>query len=871
MSSLRSATQGGVAPAMLGGRYRVLGFLGAGAMATVYEVEDPDGERHAAKLFAHMPEGSLAGDALVRFLRESRFSDRIDSPHVVRVTDAAIDEELHVPYFIMPRINGTSLDTVLERLGPLHPVVATRIVLQACEGIEAAHARGIVHRDIKPSNLLLDHLHDNSIVVRVCDFGVAKWPEGGEALTQTGSMLGTPLYMAPEQALNAKDADVRVDVWSVAMTLYHALAGHPAYERVGGFGGLLLAIANRDVPPLQECAPWVESSLARVVHGGLVRDRDARCPDIDALKTALMPHARGTSNLRAEHLAPIPAELRARVETRAPMPRAWSHNDESAPHGGADCGSVPVVPDAFEGTSLLDRYKIKRLIGRGGMAAVYEAEAADGTAVAVKVLLDTAGGHSAEMKRRLVREARALKAIDSPYVVRVVDADTHERAGAPFIVMELLQGTDLEHLVQKWGALTPEPVVRLFTQLCRGLARAHAQGLVHRDVKPANLFLHHILNGEVVPKICDFGIAKQHLFQREEDRTVELTRTGGIIGSPLYMSPEQAQSSKHVDHRTDIWSLGLSLWEALSGHRPWEEYKTVGELIVAICTVPMKPLLDVAPWIDPRLAEIVHRCLAKSREDRFPDANSLAAALEPFAYPSARLHRNLLVPVPMGQRLIRAATPGAQAMSRPGSLDPAASTHHSNATTGNHAPRARNYIAVGAVVVVALAAGLWGFRQGQADTTAVVVTHPVRSLAAPQREAASAAASSAANAWLRIDPPSAIVNVDGKPTAVTDGGVALSGSVGATVRVEARNGIASTSTSVELTLDGPVPNVVRVPGEVSSSDASAGVRHAPGVVVPTAPAATAATSSPSRAVPTPSAVDHAIDTPPPVIPKDEWQ
>jgi serine/threonine protein kinase len=847
---------------MLGDRYRVVRFLGAGAMATVHEVEDPNGRRHAAKVFAHLPEQTRSADGMARFIREARISQRIDSPHVVPVIDVAVDEDLRLPFFVMPLVNGMSLDAVLERLGPLHPVVATRIVLQACEGLEAAHAHGIVHRDIKPSNLLFDHVDGGSITVRVCDFGIAKWPAGGEDLTQTGSMLGTPLYMAPEQALNAKDVDARVDVWSAAMTLYHALAGQPAYERVGGMGGLLIAMAKRDVPPLQDIAPWVEPALARVVHGALVRDRDLRCPDIDSLKAALMPHAGGTHALRAEHLGPLSPKVREYVAQRAPLPRAWRDESEAG-NDVIETAVEPATEDAFEGASLLERYKIKRLIGRGGMAAVYEAEAADGTPVAVKVLLDGPGGRDTEMRRRLVREARALKAIASPYVVRVVDADTYEQAGTPFIVMELLRGTDLEHLIHKWGALSPEPVVRLFALACRGLAQAHAAGLVHRDVKPANLFIHHLPNGEVLPKLCDFGIAKQHLFRGEEALTVQLTRTGGIIGSPLYMSPEQAQSAKHVDRRTDIWSLGLSLWEALSGNRPWEEYNTVGELIVAICTVPMKPLRDVAPWVDPGLARVVDRCLAKSPDDRFPDADALALALEPFAYPSDHVHRNLLVPVPMHQRNANEWPPSAQAGYRRGSLEPAASTHRGDTTAHGGGGSFRAYAAVGTIACLALGAGVWAYRQGQVSSAAEI-TAPAA--AAESRHEPAPAVVASTSAWLRIAPPSAEVAVDGTPTAVVDGGIALMGNIGETVLVEARSGQSRAAASIALTQHGAVPSAMEVPPETLPAATQNAPRGRP--AGPKTPVAATQSSPPPPSV-APSPSPH--ETTPAVTPKDEWQ
>ncbi|MFW5740974.1 MAG: protein kinase domain-containing protein [Myxococcota bacterium] len=141
------------------------------------------------------------------------------------------------------------------------------------------------------------------------------------------------------------------------------------------------------------------------------------------------------------------------------------------------------------------------------MAVVYAAQRGDGSRVAVKLMQDSDA--RGETRRRLMREAKALTAIDCPYVVRVIDVDAGSASDAPFIVMELLQGTDLDHIVRKWGALDPAPTARLFERACRGLAVAHRLGLIHRDVKPANIFVHELPTGELVPKVCDFGIAKR--------------------------------------------------------------------------------------------------------------------------------------------------------------------------------------------------------------------------------------------------------------------------------------------------------------------------------------------------------------------------
>ena len=232
-----------------------------------------------------------------------------------------------------------------------------------------------------------------------------------------------------------------------------------------------------------------------------------------------------------------------------------------------------------------------------------------------------------------MREAGATASVQSEHVVRIVETDTDPDNELPFIVMEMLCGVDLAQLIERHSALRPEPVAQLFMQACWGLSAAHAQGLVHRDVKPGNLYLHQQPSGQVVVKICDFGIVKRLGPQSTETK---LTATGGIVGSPIYMSPEQAKSAKNVDQRSDIWSLGASLYEALSGQVPFAG-ETVGELILAICTEPPGNIQSRAPWIAPELAEIVHKAMRKDASERFQSMDELAAALEAFVGAPAAL------------------------------------------------------------------------------------------------------------------------------------------------------------------------------------------------------------------------------------------
>ncbi|MBK9264002.1 MAG: serine/threonine protein kinase [Polyangiaceae bacterium] len=277
---------------------------------------------------------------------------------------------------------------------------------------------------------------------------------------------------------------------------------------------------------------------------------------------------------------------------------------------------------------ILDRkYKLVSLLGQGGMGAVYEAQCeGTGANVAVKVL----HGHLAEGDgaRRFQREAEAARRIKSNNIVRIVEAGTCTTSGRMFLVTELLEGNDLQHWIDRIGPLSLHGVVRMAAQALRGLCDAHGARVVHRDIKPANLFLARGPNGTLTVKILDFGIAKVHREPFSQGTTTDVTATGSMVGSPLYMSPEQIQDSRNVDARTDVWALGSVLYAALSGRAPHQHLSSMGQLLVAICVHPAKPLVEVAPWVPAQIAAIVHRALEIDAAARYPSATAMLADIE---------------------------------------------------------------------------------------------------------------------------------------------------------------------------------------------------------------------------------------------------
>lgn len=272
------------------------------------------------------------------------------------------------------------------------------------------------------------------------------------------------------------------------------------------------------------------------------------------------------------------------------------------------------------GTILADRYRLVRQLGRGGMGSVWVAEHLSlRSQVAIK-LIDPLIAESPEALARFMREAQASAALRSPHVVQVLDYGVH--AGIPFIAMELLEGESLGSRLQRVRRLSPLDTSRIFDQVARAMSRAHEAGIVHRDLKPDNIFLVGNDDDEVA-KVLDFGIAKAHTHAGGEG--FQTTRTGAMLGTPYYMSPEQTEGSKTIDHRADIWSMGVIGFECITSIRPFDG-ETLGGIIMAICGRPIvvpSTVADVPPGFD----EWFQRSTARDPRERFSSAKEQAAAL----------------------------------------------------------------------------------------------------------------------------------------------------------------------------------------------------------------------------------------------------
>jgi serine/threonine protein kinase len=299
-----------------------------------------------------------------------------------------------------------------------------------------------------------------------------------------------------------------------------------------------------------------------------------------------------------------------------------------------------IAVDIVPGTILLGKYRVDASLGLGGFGHVVRARhlLAD-QSVAIKILRDDVDIDE-ENLARFLREAQAMVRLKSEHVAKISDVG-HLESGAPYVVMELLEGMDLGKLLESAGRLPTIVAVDLVLQACDVLAEAHALGIVHRDLKPTNLFVTKRADGSQSIKVLDFGISKAPTTEE-----MKLTQTATMLGTPAYMSPEQMRSARQVDARSDIWSLGILLYELVEGHLPYFA-ESFAELAVRVATEPFERMVAA-----PELAPVIARCLGKAPKDRYQSVAELAADIARFATPDtartyvARIHRVLGRAVP---------------------------------------------------------------------------------------------------------------------------------------------------------------------------------------------------------------------------------
>lgn len=430
---------------------------------------------------------------------------------------------------------------------------------------------------------------------------------------------------------------------------------------------------------------------------------------------------------------------------------------------------------------------------------------------AVKVLLSPELAGDEEVVRRFFREARASGLIESEHVVAAFDSgiDAAERV---YYVMECLQGEDLEQTLERVGQLSPQAAIKIVLQAASGLASAHGLGIVHRDVKPANLFLALGPGTEVRVKILDFGVAKVKMEVFNESSNT-LTQSGSLLGTPIYMSPEQLRRASDIDDSADVWSLGVVLFECLTGQLPWGECDGIGELVTAILTQRVPHVQDLAPWVRPDLAEVVQRALSRDPSQRLRSATGLRDAMQRLLGADSRLYAHELTVPDEHER--RSCAPR---LSLPDTvlIGPTPSTVP--VVSGRSAPRRRRSLLTAiATAATLVGAGAWTWGTARPATSASRSPKSPSGPSAPEPFSApqptSVAASSGSTPlrrqfMLTVFPPSARVQVDGLALPPNAGKVSVEGFVGTTHEVRLTVRGRSITKLVRITEDGPVPEKI---------------------------------------------------------------
>ncbi|HEX3129356.1 MAG TPA: protein kinase, partial [Thermoanaerobaculia bacterium] len=502
-----------------------------------------------------------------RFGRDAEAASALEHPNICPVYEVgeAPDGRLFVA---MAFLEGETLADKMAR-GPLKIEVAVDLATQIASGLARAHERGILHRALKPSEILVTPGGQ----ARITDFGIAALDDRTRV---TGDETPTALlaYRSPEQ-LRGETADSRADIWALGAILYEMVTGLQPFP-----GGVFHPSSSAEPKPASAVRPGVPPGLDRIIARALARRPSERYVRADDLRDDL---------------------------------RSLSRENATVAHRDADRGSGSWVDSPGR---EVGPYRVGEVLGGGGMGIVYRAEDTRlGRSVALKFLPPELTRDPVS-KARFLQEARTASALDHPNVCTIYDVGETEEHQL-YLAMPCYDGETLRRKIER-GPLPVTEAVDYALQTARGLAKAHRQGIVHRDVKPANL----MVTGDGVVKILDFGIAKLA-------GEAGLTRTGASVGTPAYMAPEQIQG-KEVDGRTDLWALGVVLYEMLTGRRPFAgDHESM--LRLSILGDDPEPLAKARPEVPAELDRVVRRLVARKPEERYAGAEDLVADLRPLA------------------------------------------------------------------------------------------------------------------------------------------------------------------------------------------------------------------------------------------------
>jgi serine/threonine protein kinase/tetratricopeptide (TPR) repeat protein/TolB-like protein len=555
--------------AVLAGRYEILKMLGEGGMGTVYKAKDQELDRLVA-LKVIRPEYANHQETIRRFKQELILARQVTHRNVIRIFDLGIADNLK--FITMDFVEGRDLSKIISERGKFPLREACDIVRQICSGLDAAHAEGVVHRDLKPQNIMLDAQGR----VFLMDFGLARSTEL-VGMTRTGALIGTPTYMSPEQARGEK-ADARTDIFALGVIFYELITGKRPYKDEP-----MMATLVRRTKELATAPSQVDSAVPQSVSEIVMK-----CLQIK-------------TDLRYQNVSDILHDL------DLILPSQSSGSQSASARGAAQALS--------SGSFFGPRYRIESLLGEGGMGKVYKAQ--DGElrrTVALKLVRPELASDPDSMDR-LKQEILLASRVSHKNILRIHDLG--DVGGLKFISMAYVDGKDLHQIIAADGKLPVPRAVRIARQLCLALEAAHSEGVVHRDLKPQNVLVDH----EDQVYVSDFGLAKSL-----EAHNSAATQAGEVNGTPRYMSPEQVESGV-VDNRSDLYALGLILYEMVTADLPFQSESVLQAMYQRVTQSPKSPK-ELNPDLPDSLVNVIMRCLEKDPAQRYQHARDILVDLE---------------------------------------------------------------------------------------------------------------------------------------------------------------------------------------------------------------------------------------------------